>query len=90
MSNKFLFLFFALLLSSCVAPSNRNYESTQEEAFQSERFVTFEVKYGYRLVYDRETGVEYFLAKAGNGGADYLTPILDRDGKPKIHDDIKL
>lgn len=86
MSNKFLFLFFALLLPSSCVPQNHNYEESREESIKSDRFVIFEVKYGYRLVYDRETGVEYFYAKADSGNADYLTPILDRDGKPKIHD----
>lgn len=83
---KFLFIIFSLLLSSCVNPYKRTYEVSKEESLQSDRLVIFEVKFSYKLVYDRETGVEYFYAVSGSGGADYLTPILDRDGKPKIHD----
>lgn len=83
---KIFIIIFSLLLSSCVAPYNRTYEVSEEESLQSDRLVIFEVKYSYKLVYDRETGVEYFYAVSGNSGADYLTPILDRDGKPKIHD----
>lgn len=83
---KIFIIIFSLLLSSCAAPYNRTYEVSQEESLKSDRLVIFEVKYGYKLVYDRETGVEYFYAIGGSVHTDYLTPLVDRDGKPKIHD----
>lgn len=83
---KLLFVLTLLLLSSCtVRIKSRDFEENSNEPLESYRFVVFEQRYGYSLIYDRETGVEYFYAKAGAGHSDYITPILDKDGKPKIH-----
>ena len=83
---KLLFVLTLLLLSSCtVRIKSRDFEENSNEPLESYRFVEFEHRYGYSLIYDRETGVEYFYAKAGKANSDYITPILDKDGKPKIH-----
>lgn len=37
---------------------------------------------GCTIIVDKQTGVNYLLATAGNAGG--LTPLLDRDGKPVI------
>lgn len=78
------------MLTAC-APENphEQVEESSEQQEWQERFVTFEIKsFHYKLVYDRETLVEYFYAPAGygsNSGSDFLTPLLDADGKPKLH-----
>lgn len=74
----------SFLLTSCVQ-RNDNFEVSRDDAIKSNRFVVFENHYGYQLVYDQETGVEYYYAPSGSAGADFLTPLLDKDGKPKIH-----
>lgn len=80
--------FISLLMLTACVPENPH-EQVEESSEQQERFVTFESKLlHYKLVYDRETLVEYFYAPAGvnNGsGSDFLTPLLDADGKPKLH-----
>ncbi len=35
-----------------------------------------------QVIVDKETGVNYVFATAGNAGG--MTPLLDRDGKPVI------
>ena len=48
----------------------------------------FEVLYkqgsltSYKIILDRETGVQYLMTTDGYAGG--LTPLLDRDGKPVI------
>ena len=37
---------------------------------------------GFRIVQDRETGVNYLMTYEGNAGG--LTVLLDKDGKPVI------
>lgn len=37
---------------------------------------------GCTIIVDKETGVNYLFASAGNAGG--LTPLLDREGKPII------
>lgn len=83
---KLLFVLTSLLLSSCTVRIKReNFEENSNEPLESCRFVEFEHRYSYSLIYDRETGVEYFYARAAAAHSDYITPILDKDGKPKIH-----
>ena len=36
----------------------------------------------YRIILDRETGVQYLMTTDGYAGG--LTPLLDREGKPVI------
>ena len=36
----------------------------------------------YQILLDRETGIQYLMAKSGYGAG--LTPLLDRDGKPLV------
>lgn len=36
----------------------------------------------YKIIRDRETGVNYFCHAAGYGMA--VTPLLDKDGKPVV------
>jgi len=55
---------------------------------KAERFETIhqegsQLRNGVRqIIVDKETGVNYLFAMAGNAGG--LTPLLDRDGKPVI------
>lgn len=37
---------------------------------------------GYRIIVDKETGVQYLIN--WNGYAGGITPLLDKDGKPII------
>ena len=37
---------------------------------------------GFRIIQDRETGVNYLLSYEGNAGG--LTVLMDKDGKPVI------
>lgn len=37
---------------------------------------------GYKVIVDKETGVNYMMVVSGYGGG--LTPLLDREGKPII------
>lgn len=37
---------------------------------------------GFYVVVDRETGVNYLVAKFGTGGG--ICPLIDKDGKPII------
>lgn len=37
---------------------------------------------GISIIVDKETGVNYLMAKFGNAGG--LCPLLDKDGKPII------
>ena len=37
---------------------------------------------------DKETGVQYFFHASGYSGG--MTPLIDKDGKPIIHDPYKL
>ena len=37
---------------------------------------------GFYVVVDRETGVNYLVAKFGTGGG--ICPLIDKDGKPIV------
>lgn len=37
----------------------------------------------FLILADKETGVQYLLAKSGYGAG--LTPLLDKDGKPLLY-----
>ncbi|RZI49873.1 xylan 1,4-beta-xylosidase [Lactococcus kimchii] len=39
---------------------------------------------GMAVIVDKETGIEYLFC-AGSGGGGGLSVLLDREGKPKIH-----
>ena len=58
---------------------------------KGKRFVT-EIRQGnalntfYQVIVDRETGVNYLFVASGYAGG--LSPLLDRDGKPVISEDI--
>ena len=88
MKTKLITIIISLLMFTACAPGNPH-EQVEESSEQQDRFITFESKSPhYKLVYDRETLVEYFYAPAGistNSGSDFLTPLLDADGKPKLH-----
>ena len=88
MKTKLITFIISLLMYSACVPKNPH-EQVEETSEQQERFVTFESKsLHYKLVYDRETLVEYFYVPAGvgsNSGSDFLTPLLDADGRPKLH-----
>lgn len=95
MKTKLITIIISLLMFTACAPDiphehvEDQYEQVEESSAQQDRFVVFESKsYHYKLVYDRETLVEYFYAPSGfgsNSGSDFLTPLLDADGKPKLH-----
>ncbi|AGY75745.1 DUF6440 family protein [Clostridium autoethanogenum] len=42
---------------------------------------------GYKIIVDKETGVEYLFSYDGYAGG--LTLLVDKDGKPIIKDDNK-
>lgn len=37
---------------------------------------------GYRIIMDKETGVQYLLSWVGSSGG--ITPLLDKDGNPVV------
>jgi len=53
--------------------SNRRFEVVHEEGLLGT---------GFKIVVDKETGVNYLYCWASYGGG--ITPLLDRDGKPVI------
>ena len=74
-----------MFLSSIIAPVVKT-KSIEANASDREMFVIIENHCDYKIVYDKETMVEYAMSNITNYGTSYaITMLVNADGTPKLY-----
>ena len=72
-------MIFVLVFGMCFVVDNINKDSNKDTSMSEDRFIKLQEWKDNFVMYDRETGVQYFVFEGG------VTVLLNDDGEPLLY-----